>query len=417
MKNKFIASLCVTAALGGGRLPALGQPPPPPLGAPQRAERPHPAPAAPIQPSPRPAFGDPLAGLPRDLQSAFATGLEEFTNIETPESGLGPIFNNVSCVACHSVPGPGGSSDIVVTRFGRAANGHFDPLANLGGSLLQAFAINPAAQEIVPREANVVAHRQSTPLYGLGLIEAIPDNVIAQYARQPKPDGVRGRAAVVEDVVSGSLRVGRFGWKAQQATLLAFAADAYLNEMGITSRFFPEENAPNGNEDLLAKFDLTADPEDEIDPATGKSDIDLAADFMRYLAPPPRPAPTPQSRQGEAVFGQVGCAVCHVPSMQTGPNVIGALDRKPVNLYSDLLLHDMGPLADGIAQADASPHEMRTPPLWGLHASAPYLHDGRARTLDEAIRAHAGEAGPSRDHYLRLNPAQHNQLLEFLNSL
>ena len=415
MKNGFISHICLPVALCAGIQSVVAQALPEPER--QPAQRPRPGPAAPIRPAPRPAFGDPLPGLTVDLQSAFAAGLEEFTNVETPATGLGPIFNNVSCVACHSVPSAGGSSDILVTRFGRMVHGQFDPMIDQGGSLLQLFAINPAAQEVIPREANIIAHRQSTPLFGLGLIEAIPDNTIAQYAHQPKPDGVRGRAAMVEDIVSGQLRVGRFGWKAQQATLLAFAGDAYLNEMGITSRFFPVENAPNGNELLLAEFDLTADPEDQVDPVTDKSDIDHAADFMRYLAPPPRPAPTLVARQGEAIFGQVGCAICHVPVLQTGPNAIAALNRKPVNLYSDLLLHDMGSLGDGIAQADAGTHEMRTAPLWGVGSSAPYLHDGRARNLDEAVRAHDGEATPSRNRYSRLSAMQRSQLMAFLESL
>ena len=383
------------------------------------AVRPRPqAPHRPPNPNPsRPQFGDPLAGLPPSLLAAFAVGLEEFNNVETPEGGLGPIFNNVSCVSCHGVPTPGGGSAVSVRRFGHWNGGVFDPLAELGGSLLQEFAIDPAVREGIPAEANVVAFRQSTPLYGLGLIEAIPDATIVQNAQRPKPDGVRGHASRVDDVASGQKRVGRFGWKCQQATLLSFSGDAYLNEMGVTSRLFPVENAPNGNESLLAAFDDVADPEDAVDPVTGKGDIDHAADYMRFLAPPPRPNPTPAARQGDAVFRQLGCAVCHMPTLQTGPSSIAALDRKPVNLYSDLLLHDMGSLGDGIVQGDAGPQDLRTAPLWGVRASAPYLHDGRAPNLDQAIRAHAGEAVASRDRYLRLPPAQRSQLLEFLNSL
>lgn len=385
----------------------------------QPAERPQPrAPHRLPNPNPsRPQFGDPLSGLPTSLLAAFSVGLEEFNNVETPEGGLGPIFNNVSCVSCHGVPGPGGGSDILVKRFGRWNGGTFDPLENLGGSLLQEFAIDPAVQEGIPSQATVVALRQSTPLYGLGLIEAIPDATLIQNAQRTKPDGVRGRAARVDDVASGQKRVGRFGWKCQQATLLSFSGDAYLNEMGITSRLFPVENAPNGNQSLLEAFDDVADPEDAVDPVTGKGDIDHAADYMRFLAPPPRPNLSAAARQGDTVFRQLGCAVCHIPTLQTGPSPIAALDRKPVNLYSDLLLHDMGSLGDGIVQADAGGRDMRTAPLWGLRATAPYLHDGRAANLDEAIRGHAGEAVVSRDRYLRLTPVQKGQLIEFLNSL
>jgi CxxC motif-containing protein (DUF1111 family) len=296
-------------------------------------------------------------------------------------------------------------------------NGQFDPLTELGGSLLQQFAIDPAFQEVIPPEANVVAERQTTPLFGLGLIEAIPDETILRNAGTPKPDGVTGRASIILDVASGQQRVGRFGWKAQQATLLAFAGDAYLNEIGITSRLFPTENAPNGNTSLLAIADTVADPEDVIDPATGKADIDRFADFMRFLAPPP-PVPLSFSASaGQTIFNQLGCAICHVPQMQTGTNSIAPLDRKTVRLYSDLLLHDMGSLGDGIGQAAASPTEMRTAPLWGARASAPYLHDGRAATLGQAIAAHDGEGEAARDRYLRLGATQRQELIDFLKSL
>ena len=362
-------------------------------------------------------FGDPLPGLTTNQLADFAAGRDDFQDPDTPESGLGPIFNNVSCVACHSLPAVGGASPTNETRFGRMVNGQFDPLTELGGSLLQDFAIDPAYQEVIPPQANVIALRQTTPLFGLGLIEAIPDSVIVQNSARPKPDGVSGRVAIVTDVASGEQRVGRFGWKAQQATLLAFSGDAYLNEVGITSRFFPHDNAPNGDTNLLALGDLVADPEDEMDPASGKADIDRFADFMRYLAPPPQLPLTVSASAGQSLFGQIGCAVCHTPAMNTGTNAVAALDRKPVRLYSDLLLHDMGSLGDGIAQAAAAPREMRTAPLWGLRASGPYLHDGRAATADEAIRGHDGEARVARDRYRWLSPTQKQQLLDFLNSL
>src|SRR5260221_3424750 len=288
-----------------------------------------------------PAFGGALPGLDAAELAAFNDGRVDFLNPETPESGLGPIFNGRSCVECHNVPAPGGSSPTNVVRFGRVTGGVFDPLDSLGGSLLQRFALDPMAREHVPPEANVVAQRQSTPLFGLGLIEAIPDDAIVANANRPKPDGIAGRAAMIVDVVTGERRVGRFGWKAQQATLLAFAGDAYRNELGITNRFFPTENAPNGNLALLAAFDTKADPEDEVDPATGRGDVDALESFMRALAPPPRAQPTPSSRAGEGLFQVIGCADCHTPAMSTGPNRTPALDRKPVALYSDLLLHDM----------------------------------------------------------------------------
>ena len=362
-------------------------------------------------------LGQPLAGLTAAELAAFNEGGVEFRNVETAAGGLGPIFNDVSCVACHDAGGTGGASRRTVTRFGRTVNGVFDPLERQGGSLLQERSINPGIREVVPREANTVARRVTTPLFGAGLIEAIPDSTIVLGTLARKPAGIAGKVSVVRDVVSGKNLIGRFGWKAQQATLLAFSGDAYVNEMGVTNRFFPTENAPNGNVELLARFDRVADVEDEIDPLDGKADIDRAADFMRLLAPPPRGPATASSVAGEAIFSRLDCAVCHTPSMRTGRNVIAALSEKTVGLYSDLLLHDMGALGDGIAQGTAGTRDMRTAPLWGLRSRPTWLHDGRANTIDQAVRGHAGEAQSSRDRYVALTAAERQQLLDFLNTL
>lgn len=376
--------------------PRRGGPPPPPL---------------------VPMFGDPLPGLSLTELQVFVDGRNDFVQVETIATGLGPVFNNVSCVACHQQPAVGGSSRITVTRYGRSVNGVFDPLTARGGTLLHQFAINPAVREVIPPEANVVAHRRTTPLFGLGLIEAIPDSVIRQNAQLAKPDGVKGKISTITDVASGRPRVGRFGWKAQHATLLSFAADAYLNEMGITSRFFPHDIAPNGNTNVLHLFDTVADPEDQPDPATGKADVDRVADFMRLLGAPPTLALTAAAQLGQTLFTQAGCAVCHTPSFTTGTSPVAAINNKIVPLYSDLLLHDMGTLGDGIAQSVAGTREMKTPPLWGLRGNPSYLHDGRAETVDQAIRAHDGEAATSKGRYLQLTPAQKQQLLEFLHAL
>lgn len=337
-------------------------------------------------------------------------------NVEDVEGGLGPIFNDSSCVACHSVPAVGGSSTVTVTRFGLHGPGGFDPLESLGGSLLQHSAIDPGALEVVPSLANVAIKRESTPLFGLGLIEALPEAAILDNATR-QPASIRGTPSVVTDVATGQTRIGRFGWKAQQATLLSFAGDAYLNEMGVTSRLFPTENAPNGNLAKLALYDRVMDPEDTVDPRTGKGDIDHAADFMRLLAPPPVLALTASASRGAQSFGAAGCAGCHTPRMVTGPSSINALSRRTVNLYSDLLLHDMGALGDGIAQGTAEERQMKTVPLWGLRASAPYLHDGRATTVEQAILAHDGQGAGSREGYMRLSPTKKAELLAFLNSI
>ncbi len=371
----------------------------------------------PPPPPPPPRFGEPLAGLTATQIAGFNSGKAEFTAREAPGDGLGPIFNRDSCVACHGGPVVGGSSNITATRFGRVTNGVFDPLTSLGGSLLQERAISQDGLERVPSQANVTALRQTTALFGLGLIEAIPDSTILKGVRTKAVDGVLGKACLVTDVASGKTMVGRFGWKAQQATLLAFAGDAYLNEMGITNRLFPTENAPNGNTNLLARLDKVKDPEDRPDPKTGRAGIDILADFMRFLAPPPTQPGNASTAFGAKFFLQVGCTNCHTPAMTTGTSSVAALNSQTVMLYSDLLLHDMGALGDGIAQGNAGPREMKTPPLWGVRASAPYLHDGRAKNLDDAIRAHDGEGKVSRDKYLKLAPDQQKLLVEFLNSI
>ncbi len=365
-------------------------------------------------------LGGPLPGLPAAGRAAFADGFAAFAQRETADSGLGPIFNDVSCISCHGNPAPGGGGRRNVVRFGRMTDGVFDALERLGGPLLQDRALRPGLREVVPPEANVVARRITTPLFGAGLIEAIPDSALRALAARPgKPDGIKGRVSVVTDVAGGAERVGRFGWKAQQATLLAFSADAYANEMGVTNRFFRADNAPNGKFELLDRADRILDPEDEADPATGRADIDRVADYMRLIAAPPRSGPvdSPQVRAGQAVFNSLNCVECHTPSLRTGPSPIPELAHKPVPLYSDLLLHDMGALGDGIPQGSAGPREMRTAPLWGLGRRNVYLHDGRADTLDAAIRAHDGEGAGSRARYARLDAVRRRQLIAFLRSL
>jgi len=402
---------------------AFAQPTPPPRPKPPApTPAPAPAPAPARRPGPPAAAvagqtGGPLVGLTTAELTSFRDGLADFRQEETIDSGLGPIFNDSSCVVCHAAGGVGGASRRTVTRFGKTTNGVFDPLTAQGGSLLQARAIDPAFREVIPAAANTVARRVTTPLFGAGLIEAIPDSSLLAAAAATKPDGVKGRAALINDVTTGTQRVGRFGWKNQQATLLAFSADAYVNEMGITNRFFPEENAPNGNTALLARADQILDPEDQVNPTTNKSDIDRAANFMRLLAAPTRGPITAEVTAGERLFTSMNCTVCHTPALTTVSHSIAALSLKRVPLYSDLLLHDMGTLGDGIAQGAAGANEMRTAPLWGLASRPTYLHDGRTDSLDAAIKAHAGEATHSRNRYAALPAAQQQQLVAFLRSL
>jgi CxxC motif-containing protein (DUF1111 family) len=364
------------------------------------------------QDSPEPApFGVPLAGLSPEQLADFYAGLDEFEKVFAPETGLGPIFNGTSCAACHTEGGIGGGSSVTVTRFGRMTDGAFDPLAELGGPLLQNAAIDPALQEVVPPEATIVAQRRSTPLFGLGLIEAIPDADIIANTKVRKVMGVVGRPAFVVDPATGEMRVGRFGWKSQHATLLAFAGDASISELGITNRVFPNENVPNGSA-------VAGVVEDIVDDTTGKAAIDRLTDFMRFLAPSRQLEFSTEANRGEQWFNQVGCAQCHLKVMFTGKNANPALDRKPLLLFSDLLLHDMGSLGDGIAQGAAGPRELRTSPLWGLRMQSSFLHDGRAATLEESILMHDGEAAQSRFYFIEALPRdQQLELLEFLRSI
>ena len=397
----------------------------------------HPAPPIPMPTPFLTGFGGLLAGVTADQKAAWISGLQQFQVVEGPADGLGPIFNNQSCVACHTQPvvagaiTPGGAGAVLETRFGNLTNGVFNPLTNESGTLLHQMASAPFAQETVPSDANVVASRKTTPLFGLGLIEAIPDAAIEANAHHPPVDGVTGRPAILTDSVTelvGGNVVGRFGWKCQESTLLAFAADAELNETGVTNRLFTTDIAPDGNQAILIKAepdgltpttlqDLPENPALPESP-TNKDDIARFTDFLQLNAPPPAVPLTAQARRGQALFTSVNCIACHKPSMQTGPSTVSvALAFQNVPLYSDLLLHRMGALADGIAQAAAQPDEMRTAPLWGLRARSPFLHDGRASTILQAILLHDGEARIIRDRFDALTEAQKNDIIAFLESI
>ena len=359
-------------------------------------------------------FGEALPGLTDEEQQAFEEGLEEFTEVETVDEGLGPVFNGVSCAACHFSPKIGGDSPVVETRFGTRDKKQFDPLLSGGGSLIQINGIGAVngcmfVGEEVPDEANVASGRKTTPLFGAGLIEAIPDDALRQLADR-QTSAIKGKVHGVKEVFSPQTRAGRFGHKAQAATLLQFSGDAYLNEMGITSPNFRLENCPNGDCSLL-RCDPVADPEDD------GSGVEAFANFMRLLAPPPRGAITPEVEAGEQVFARIGCAGCHVPTWTTGSSPVAALNGVTFHPYSDFLLHDMGGLGDGIEQGKAGGTEMRTMPLWGLRERTSFLHDGRTDSLTEAIGAHAGQGQAARDQFEALSGPEVQQLLEFLLSL
>ncbi|MGH9785555.1 MAG: di-heme oxidoredictase family protein, partial [Terriglobia bacterium] len=366
-------------------------------------------------------FGGPLPGISAQEFEQFRVGMEDFLEVEEPEDGLGPVFNGRSCAECHSIPAVGGSGIILEMRAGRRdADGNFDPLP--GGSVFQLFSIPPhTCQEQIPPDANVVAPRKSIPLFGAGLVDAIPDQALAALADPDDRDrdGGSGRVHWVTDPATGATRAGRFGWKAQQATLLSFCAEAYLEEMGITNQIFPSENAPNGDGERLLRclpVRTVRGIEDVPDRFTGLRGIDNFEAFLRFLAPPPRGEIAELAQRGERVFAEIGCASCHVPALVTGANSSPAFDRRPVRLFSDLLLHDIG-TGDGIAQGDALGEEIRTPALWGLRVRRGLLHDGSAATPTEAILRHEQESAEARRRFQALSAEDATALLAFLDSL
>lgn len=343
--------------------------------------------------SPQPKMGAPLSGLTSLQLQRFDDGKADFANVFDEAQGLGPIFNQISCANCHNNPvgGPGSST---ITRFGYDdGKGGFDPLTAIGGTLLQAGAIDPAVQEVIPAIANVIASRVTPSALGAGLIEAIDDVDIVANETNPPSVAVSGRAHWVTplETPTGPQRVGRMGWKAQVATVLTFSGDAAQNELGLSNRLLPFDNAPNGDATLLAAWDTVPDPEDGPD-SNGLDFIDRITHFQRYLAAPPQTPKTGMS--GEAIFHSVGCADCHIGSWTTknDPALESALRNQTIRPYSDFLVHDMGLAADFITDGDATGQELRTPSLWGLRTRDPMWHDGRVvgGTLETRILGAGG---------------------------
>lgn len=367
-----------------------------------------------------PGAGAPLAGLSPSEFSEFRLGLDDFLEVETAEEGLGPAFNGTSCAVCHNVPAIGGGGLILEVRAGyRDETGAFKTFDPTGETLMHLFSTpTHGCQPGIPDQATIVARRAPIPLFGAGLVEAILDETIValEDPNDRDRDGISGRAAVIRDVETGRTRIGRFGWKSQHATLLAFGADAYRNEMGITNDLFPTEVAFGIRPEQIKLCDPFPDPEDVRDRRTGRRGIDNFASFMRFLAPLSRGPVGPLEQAGEQVFSAIGCASCHTPALRTGPSSSPFLDRVLVPLFSDLLLHDVG-TGDGIPQGAATDREIRTPALWGLRFRRPLLHDGSAVTIEDAIRRHAEEAERVRRDFERLDPDTRRALIAFLRSL
>src|ERR1044072_1415869 len=273
-----------------------------------------------------------------------------FEEVEHASDGLGPTYNAQSCGECHQNVATGGASQIAEHRTGRVANNQF--FESLGGSLIQSRATDPEIMEQVAFDDGVRTFRISTNTLGNGYIECIANSTITAI-RDQQPQNMRGTALIVP-VLEGdsSPRVGRFGWKRQHASLESFSADAYLNEMGITSPLFPEENTSSDRfVGFGSGYEPVADPEDDGE------DVVAFADFMRSTKAPPRGPISSDVLAGEALFDKIGCAVCHTPSITTSKSgtkingsaltVPAALGNKIIHTYSDFLLHDIK-TGDGI---------------------------------------------------------------------
>lgn len=390
------------------------------------------------------AFSTPAPNLTVDALALHLEGDVEFeaTFVTAPapvNAGLGPVFNQTSCIACHARDGRSRESLLLrLSAGGRGPHGGPAPVPGLGLQLQDRAVVGATPEgrivvtwderaetladgEVVllraptyriEGDAGVLAGvaeispRFSRPVFGLGLLEAVPEaDVLAQVQAQAAAGEVSGRANYVWDPVTESVRLGRFGWKANQPSLRAQTVTAYAEDMGVASSVFPN-----------------ADGSVEVDEAT----VEAVTFYTQTLGVPARRGlGDPQVREGERLFASVGCASCHVPRLTTGtlPGV-PAVGGQTIRPYTDLLLHDMGPgLADGRPDFRASGSEWRTPPLWGLGLTSvvngreELLHDGRARGVVEAILWHGGEAEVARERFRQLNRAEREALVAFLRSL
>jgi CxxC motif-containing protein (DUF1111 family) len=380
----------------------------------------------------------------------------KFEQVETITDGLGPLFNGQSCSECHQSPVTGGVSQVTELRVGhRGKDGSFQnpeiPINHgtetiKGRSLVNARAICPNAafpntdiKERVPDSETIRTFRTSLSILGDGFVEAVDDaTLIGISQKQCKQGGkICGLVLYVPVLEApGVTRVGRFGWKSQHASLLSFAGDAYLNEIGITNTLFPDE--------VTNLCNTVAEPNDKPG-ADGLSDIDRFARFMRATKAPARDqqqAATAAAKKGEALFDKIGCAACHVPTLSTaapGTPVNGgkfvipqALGNKTFHPYGDFLLHDIG-TGDGIVMAveehygkhrhmspDAirsTANRMRTAPLWGVRMEPMLMHDGASLTFRDAILRHRGEASDVTRHFEQLGQKDQDAITEFLKSL
>lgn len=354
-------------------------------------------------------------------QADFEAAQDVFSEVESIDDGLGPVFNAQSCRECHQNPVTGAGSQISEFRAGHFNGSSF--IDHPGGSLMNDRAIDPAIQERIAAGQEVRTFRISLSLMGDGYVEAIDSNTLLAISNA-QPSSQRGQLISVPVLEApGNTRTGRFGWKNQQASLLSFAADAYVNEMGITSPLQPTENTSTGNS--VAAFDTVADPEDS------GADIAFFASFMRSLKAPSRDtalAATSSAQTGLALFNAIGCPVCHVATINTAPagsvinggafTVPAALGDKAIHPFGDFLLHDVG-TGDGIVQngGQSTRNKVRTMPLWGMRARDRLMHDGASVSRTDSILRHRNEAANAANNFASLSLTQQNNVIDFLNSL
>ncbi len=420
-----------------------------------------------------PGAGGPIAGLTTREFEFFTTSKEDFESVEDVADGLGPRMNLDGCAGCHAQPATGGTSPAVNPQVAfaskdggddsvpffiridgpvREARFKFNPDGTRDGGVHNTFTITGRTgaagcvltQPDFAREAanrNLI-FRIPTPLFGAGLLEQIPDSVILanqaanSYAKRAL--GIGGRPNRTKPGhVSGETNnngndgtIARFGWKAQNQSLLLFSGEAYNVEMGITNELFQQEREQNPACQFARVPNGVTDTQETSTPA-GLSAIEHFAFFQRFLAPPTPSLTTPGGAasiaRGRALFTNIGCAQCHTPTLTTGNSTVAALRNQPVNLFSDVLVHNMGPdLADDIFQGQAQGDEFRTAPLWGLGQRIFFLHDGRTTDLIAAILAHrsaasprfqASEANAVVHNFNRLSEQRKQDLLNFLRSL
>jgi CxxC motif-containing protein (DUF1111 family) len=416
--------------------------------------------------------GDHLPNLSANEIAFFDLGRDDFNEAEEVDEGLGPRMNLDGCGGCHVQPAIGGSSPAVNPQFAfateagvggdrvppfirrdgpiREARFVRTPSGSPDGGVAALFTITGRGQAAgtachleQPDFAGELARRNvifriPTPVFGAGLIEQIEDSTIlgnqAANASAKRSLGIRGRPNVTVSgrTISGAVNrngndgtITRFGWKAQNVSLLLFSGEAYNVEMGITNELFQNEREQDPD-CYFAENPNDVQNMDAEDALTGVTAIQNFANFQRLLAPPTPSVDSPGGREsiarGRAAFVDVGCALCHTPSLVTSTTSrVAALNGKTANLFSDLLVHDMGDgLADGVTQGNAGPREFRTSPLWGLGKRIFFLHDGRTKDLLRAIREHSSDGSEANEVIRRFEfqrDSTKQDVLNFLRSL